>query len=234
MSSKLAKIYKIECLITGRVYIGSTTQQYLSRRLTVHRAGRRSGTCSSSLVMENDNYTYSLIEQVPLEDRYDRERFFILNTLNCVNKMVPRSKDFDAVQANRDSVARYYYAHREEMKQKKKNYYHEVVKPRRSAAAGAQPSSSGAGAQPSSSGAQPSCSCSGAGAQPSSSGVQPSCSCSGAGAQPSRSGAQPSCSRSRRRSLGKIVEGVNGLDVLLPSTAVEEHLADGVARAPAE
>lgn len=216
--SVLAKIYEIRCLVTGRVYIGSTTQYYLSRRVSVHRFYQKAGICSSSLAMEHNSYKYKVIEQVPLEDRYDRERFFILNTPNCVNKLVPRAKDFDHAQYNRDCVSRHYYAYQEKIKERNRNYYHEVVKPRRSAAGG-QPSSCplvGATAFGGSSGAQPSCSCSGVGAQPSSSGAQPSCSCSG-----------PQPSRSRRRSAGKIAQGVS-LEVALAAVTVQEDLPDSV------
>ena len=31
------KIYKIECLTTGLIYVGSTTKQYLSQRMDKHR-----------------------------------------------------------------------------------------------------------------------------------------------------------------------------------------------------
>ena len=32
------KVYKIVCNITGKIYVGSTTKEYLSQRLTLHRA----------------------------------------------------------------------------------------------------------------------------------------------------------------------------------------------------
>ena len=64
------KIYKLECLTTGLMYIGSTTKQYLSQRLVQHKsnyARYQAGKMyyvSSFDIIENDNYIMALIENV--------------------------------------------------------------------------------------------------------------------------------------------------------------------------
>jgi hypothetical protein len=64
------KIYKIECLTTGLIYVGSTTKEYLSQRLTKHRQDfkrNKNGNfaCNSSFqILENNNYRIDLLEAV--------------------------------------------------------------------------------------------------------------------------------------------------------------------------
>ena len=57
------KIYKIECLTTGLIYVGSTTKERLSQRMVEHRKkykrhlkGKYPYTTSFK-VLENDNYS---------------------------------------------------------------------------------------------------------------------------------------------------------------------------------
>ena len=66
------KMYKIECNVTGSVYIGSTCEKILSRRLTGHvsndKAYKRDGKnyVTSYKVLENDDYNIYLIELFPM------------------------------------------------------------------------------------------------------------------------------------------------------------------------
>ena len=52
------KIYKIVCDDTNKVYIGSTTELYLSNRLKGHRSACKSkkGICTSREIIQNNNY----------------------------------------------------------------------------------------------------------------------------------------------------------------------------------
>ena len=83
------KIYKIKCNITGNVYIGSTKSRKLCNRISTHKFdcihdnGRY---CSSSIVMKNNDYFYEIIEECDLSIRYERERYYINNTENCINQ----------------------------------------------------------------------------------------------------------------------------------------------------
>lgn len=131
--SKLAKIYKIECLDSGMVYVGSTTQRYVCQRIGCHRHENKTAQnkCTSHLVLERNNYTVSVLEQVPVEDRFERERHYIMSLPNVVNKIIPHGKDHDPAEAARKNSKTYYYRNQESQKGKKLAYYHDVVKPRK-------------------------------------------------------------------------------------------------------
>lgn len=92
------KIYRIRCNITGLQYIGHTTKQYLSQRLTWHKSGYlqwldgRGQFCSSYYVLQEGDYTIELIENFPCDDINElkaRERHFIQREDQCVNRNVP-------------------------------------------------------------------------------------------------------------------------------------------------
>ena len=76
------KIYKIVDNTNGNVYIGITTQKYLSSRLAGHRQDK---TCMSRDIIKNGDYKIELIEET---DDKTRERYWIENT-DCVNKQIP-------------------------------------------------------------------------------------------------------------------------------------------------
>ena len=90
---KLGKIYRLECNITGLVYIGSTCEPTLAKRLTKHVSHYRSylkGTyhyVSSFKILENNDYNIILIEKYPCNDKdelYSRECYWS-NQIDCVN-----------------------------------------------------------------------------------------------------------------------------------------------------
>ena len=82
------KIYKIVDNITGQIYIGSTKLKYLSGRISTHKyhCVRGNRYCSSSIVMKNNDYYYELIEECNISIRYEREKYYINNTENCINE----------------------------------------------------------------------------------------------------------------------------------------------------
>jgi len=93
------KIYKIECNITGDVYIGSTTEPTLARRLAGHKKvfcswkeGKRKYKMSSFQILERGDYTIYLIEKYPCESKDEllsREGYFIKEFIrggSCVNQ----------------------------------------------------------------------------------------------------------------------------------------------------
>tara|TARA_R110000822_G_scaffold264909_2_gene388933 strand:+ start:2637 stop:3188 length:552 start_codon:yes stop_codon:yes gene_type:complete len=91
------KIYKIVCNITGDIYIGSTKEKYLSRRLQRHKyhykdflKGKGEKVASFS-ILEKDNFEIILIETYPCDSKYElesRERYWIENT-KCLNINIP-------------------------------------------------------------------------------------------------------------------------------------------------
>jgi hypothetical protein len=72
------------------------------------------------------------LEAVPVEDRFERERHYIMSLPNVVNKVLPRAQDYDPAEAARKAAKAYYYRNKDSQKEKKLAYYHEVVKPRKS------------------------------------------------------------------------------------------------------
>ena len=92
---QLGKIYKIECNVTEKVYIGSTCEPTLARRLTKHLTNYKrylNGTysyVSSFDVLQNRNYDIVLIESYPCNSKdelHSRERYHT-NNIDCVNKI---------------------------------------------------------------------------------------------------------------------------------------------------
>ena len=77
------KIYKIVDCENGNTYIGCTKQKYISKRLSRHREA--TNTCSSKMIINNNNYIYELVEICNLDNVRERERFHINNTENCIN-----------------------------------------------------------------------------------------------------------------------------------------------------
>jgi hypothetical protein len=96
------KIYKIEPLNgeEGEIYIGSTTKEYLSQRMTAHRGhykmwkeGKRSKITSFDLFdkfgIENCSiYLLEAFNASSKDELHAREKYHI-NNLQCVNKNIP-------------------------------------------------------------------------------------------------------------------------------------------------
>jgi len=133
---KLGKIYRLECNVTGLVYVGSTCEPTLAKRLTKHVAVYRSylkGTfnyVSSFKILENDDYDIILIEKYPCNDRdelHSRECYFS-NQIDCVNirknqGAINRSggrQEYDKAyrELNKDKIKEYDKAYRELNKDK--------------------------------------------------------------------------------------------------------------------
>ena len=108
------KIYKIECLTTGLIYVGSTTKDYLSQRLTKHICAYRQylrGTyrfTTSFKIIENNNYRIELLEEVNCETKDQlliREGHYI-RLLDCVNRCVAGRTDKQYWIDKKDDIKR--------------------------------------------------------------------------------------------------------------------------------
>jgi len=91
-----AKIYKMECNKTGRVYIGSTRTRLLCLRKAQHKYQAKhlpKKNVTSAKVMENNDFKMEMIEDCSyvksMEELYKRERYYIENTPNVVNMILP-------------------------------------------------------------------------------------------------------------------------------------------------
>ena len=82
VNNMTCKIYFIQCLETGEIYIGSTKQKYVCNRISSHKTKRN---CSSSQILDRDNYVCDILEEVEESQRYTREQYYIDTTDNCIN-----------------------------------------------------------------------------------------------------------------------------------------------------
>ena len=78
----MVSIYMIED-INDMKYVGSTVKK-LNKRLSDHRYDKRSGKYYSSSKLNLDNCIIILLEECNLEDRKEREGYWI-NEIDCVN-----------------------------------------------------------------------------------------------------------------------------------------------------
>jgi hypothetical protein len=91
------KIYKIVNFNNDKIYIGSTCEATLARRLTCHVSkyksflnGKEGIYLTSFEILKEENYDIQLIENYPCETKdelHAREGYYI-KTLDCVNKIV--------------------------------------------------------------------------------------------------------------------------------------------------
>ena len=130
------KIYKIVCNITGEIYIGSTCEPTLARRLAKHRddynrwkRGKKRGNVKSFQIIERDDYSIVLIEDVNCETKEQllrRERFHIESN-TCINKFIPLRTKAEWYLDNKEHIAeqkkQYNLKNKEQKKQYHKEYY---------------------------------------------------------------------------------------------------------------
>lgn len=130
------KVYQLKCLTTGKVYIGSTTKQYLSQRLTSHltdfrrhKAGKDPRYVTSFCILENDNFEICLLESYPCmscDELRARERYWIENT-ECVNKYIPTRTAHEYRQDTKEQISarmkQYNEDNKERLSQYKKKWY---------------------------------------------------------------------------------------------------------------
>ena len=144
------KIYKIECNLTGEIYIGSTRRTMQLRMQDHNKAGNG---CLSKQIIERGNYTPSIIQDYPCRNKQElwwRERYYIEN-MECINTIPPiisddekKQREVDKYQNNKERwfttdqcLKRKIYRDKPENKEKQKEvaqkWYYENVDRIRSA-----------------------------------------------------------------------------------------------------
>ena len=129
---KQGKIYKIECNVTGLIYIGSTCKKKLSGRMSEHRSDYRKHMkgkkkyLSSFKVMENNDYNIILIEDFPCNSKdqlFARERYYT-NEIECVNirKNQGRILEIGQNEYDKERKKEYYEKNSEKILSKCKEY----------------------------------------------------------------------------------------------------------------
>ena len=133
-----SKVYKIWSTQGDKIYVGSTTKQYLSQRMDAHRSKYKSYKenkyhfITSFLIFEEyelDNCYIELLEAkecrskdelIQLEGKFIRD-------LNCVNKRVEGRTKQEYYQDNKDSIQQYKKGHytdnKDKIIEKVKEYY---------------------------------------------------------------------------------------------------------------
>ena len=137
------KIYKIVCNLTNEIYIGSTCEPTLARRLAGHvtqyknHKNGKTNYVTSFRIIERCNYNIYLIENFPCNNKDEltkREGEIIQNMKNdniVVNKNIAgRTKaQYEKVyyEANKCSIRETHKIYRENNKQKLKDYYYDNI-----------------------------------------------------------------------------------------------------------
>ena len=109
------KIYKIESSQGPKIYIGSTSQKYLSKRMEEHRShykswkeGKRRKTRSFELFEEYgvESCSIILLESFPCDSKdeaHAREAYHI-KTVDCVNRTIPQRTKKEYLEDNKDYI----------------------------------------------------------------------------------------------------------------------------------
>jgi len=128
------KIYKIVCDTTGLVYIGSTVET-LSKRLTKHRHKYKiylksnTNFVTSFDIIKNNNYNIILIKNYPCNNKEElhREERKYIETIECVNKIIPGRTQKEWIETNKDKILEYhkeyYENNKDKIREKNKEYY---------------------------------------------------------------------------------------------------------------
>ena len=128
---QLGKIYKLVCRITGEIYIGSTCEPTLARRLVAHRAAckqyheKNRGTYFSSfqMILRGDYYI-DLLENYPSSNNDElrqKEREYF-DKIVCINKCRPLVTHDEILEDKRCCRGLYTEDKIEEIKQYMKAY----------------------------------------------------------------------------------------------------------------
>jgi len=125
------KVYAIRSHKGDKVYVGSTTNEYLSTRMALHRnqfnkwsLGQESGSCSSRELFNEygvENCYIELLKLFPCNSREELhtvENHFI-RTLNCVNK----NRAFTTPEQKAEYYVEYSSEYYKKHKKEKKLYY---------------------------------------------------------------------------------------------------------------
>ena len=109
------KIYKIVDNTTDDVYIGITKNR-LCRRLATHKYNRRT---TATQILDRGDYKIELIEET---DDKTRERYWIENTENTVNKNIPCRTKEEHQLFHRNYSKEHYKSNPVYQKEYQKNY----------------------------------------------------------------------------------------------------------------
>lgn len=114
MDYKNGKIYRLVCNVSGKQYIGSTTQT-LTKRKCCHKSDYKKwkngnhNYIKSFDILQNDDCDIILIENYPCQSKNElerRERYWIENMV-CVNKNIPGRTQEEWKGENKEKLKEY-------------------------------------------------------------------------------------------------------------------------------
>jgi predicted GIY-YIG superfamily endonuclease len=110
-NTQMPFIYALRNRTSDLVYYGSTKAD-LKSRLQAHKSSynQNKNTTSKQIVKCPTAYI-ELLEEVSVEDRFVRERWWIENN-PCVNQRIPNHTEEDRKRYLRDYCKNYYHAHK--------------------------------------------------------------------------------------------------------------------------
>ena len=124
--SQTGLIYKLWCKNTLKTYYGSTTGD-IANRLTEHIHKYKRGVKHSSAdIIAGGNYCIEELELIDFEDKNElreRERFYIMNDKNCINRNIPNRTSKDWHLANPNYNKTYYENNKEKHRLYMRSYY---------------------------------------------------------------------------------------------------------------
>ena len=119
-------IYRLWCKNTLKTYYGSTTGN-ISNRLAEHEHKFKNGIKHSSAdIIANGNYRIEEVELVDYEDKKElreRERIYITNDKNCINRNIPNRTAQDWRLDNPEYNKEYYKQHKDKHRAYMRSYY---------------------------------------------------------------------------------------------------------------
>ena len=139
---QLGKIYKIVCRITGEVYVGSTCEPTLAKRLVSHRSAykqfyenNKGGRLASFQIILRGDYYIDLLENFPCNssDELRKKEREYYDKVECINMVRPLKFHEDELQdarrnyhlnkeVIREQHRKYRDSHRDEIQEKNKQY----------------------------------------------------------------------------------------------------------------
>ena len=119
-------IYKLSCKNTLKTYYGSTSGSILNRLSEHENKYRRGVKHSSADIIAGGNYIIEELEIIDYDDKNElraRERWFIENDKNCINKNIPNRTSHDWHLDNPQYNKEYYQTHKEKHQAYMRVYY---------------------------------------------------------------------------------------------------------------
>ena len=124
------KVYKIWSTAGDKIYIGSTTKEYLSQRMDKHRSSykgwknRKDKYMTSYILFDEyglENCFIELLEAKSCDSKDELHQLegIYIRKMTCVNKVIP----FRTAEENKEQIKQWFVDNKEHVADYKKNYH---------------------------------------------------------------------------------------------------------------